>query len=172
VTQSGGFSNTFDEHFDTLVDLGSHIAHTLFGTANPAEVRPDIDFLGSVFDMLLTKTMYQVFLKQIRSAEDGLGAALQQVVEAHYKITNFKGLPYPHLSEFELKVLPPLQSHPLFDDLGLADQEVKAAYHVDMDFEVRGGTVLWDAAGNVTPPANGHNGIGRLIDWIPFIGRR
>lgn len=169
VTQSGGFGDTFDEQFDTLVDLGSHVANKLFGTTNPAEVRTDLDFLGSIFKMLLTKTMYQVFLKQIRSAEDGLGAALQQVVEAHYKITNFKGLPYPHLSAFDLKVLP-LRSHPLLDDLGLADQEVKAAYHIDMDFEVRGGTVLWDAAGNVTPPANGHHGIGRLIDWIPFIG--
>jgi hypothetical protein len=121
--------------------------------------------------MLLTKTMYQVFLKQIRSAEDGLGAALQQVVEGHYKITDFKGLPYPRLSEFELEVLK-LQSHPLFEDLGLKNQKVKAAYHVEMDFEVRGGTVLWDAAGNVTPPHNGHHGIGRLIDWIPFIGHR
>ena len=172
VTQSGGFSQTFDEQFDTLLDLGRHIAHTLFGTADPAEVRPDIDFLGSVFEMLVKKQMYQVFLKQIRSAEDGLGAALQQVVEAYYKITNIKGLPYPHLSEFELTVLP-LDSHPLFDDLGLVDSGGEG--RLPRGHGLRGAgrhrplgrRGKRDATGQ--RPQRHHRA---PIDWIPFIGRR
>jgi acetoacetate decarboxylase len=168
IKQTGGFGETINDGFDNLRDLGLHIAHRLFGTTQPGEVRPDVDFIKSIFGDFGHKRMPQVFFKQFRSAEDGLGACLQQVVEAHYQITKIKGFPYPHLQEFGLEVHQ-LDSHPLFEDLGLANQQVRAAYHIEMDFEVRGGKVLWQRCGENAAIGNG---VGGLIGRIPWFGRR
>jgi hypothetical protein len=166
VTQTGGFGSSADDNFDSLADLGRHIGKELFGTTSLDDVRPDLHFVGSAITDFLHSTMRQVFFKQFRSAEDGLGASLQQVVEAAYKITDIHGFPYPHVHDYELKVHP-LDSHPLFDDLGLAPQKVKAAYHVEMDFEVRDGHVLWERCGGSVQGSGGHGGHGGIAGWIP-----
>jgi hypothetical protein len=170
VTQTGGLSDTLDQSIDNVLDLAREFADQVFGTRDPGEVRPGIDFYVENIKNAFRGHMYQVFLKQIRSAEPGLGAALQQVVQARYDITEVHGFPHPHPSEFKFTVRE-IDSHPVITDLGLVDQEVAAAMHSRFDFEVTNGQVLWDsAAGSLAPPSNGHGGIGGLLERI--FGRR
>jgi hypothetical protein len=84
-----------------------------------------------------------VFLKQVRDVRDGLSAALQQIVEADYAILRLSARPM--LAEHQLTVHA-LDSHPVRDELGLESQTLGLAYRVEMDFDVGGGRVLWDAA--------------------------
>jgi acetoacetate decarboxylase len=144
VKQTGGFTDTIDQGIDNVIDLARALADQVFGTRDPGEVRPGISFYLDSFKNTLQGRMYQVFLKQIRSAEAGLGAALQQVVEARYDITDVHGFPHPAPAEFEFTVRQ-IDSHPVIHDLGLYDQEVVAAINVQMNFEVTNGTVLWDS---------------------------
>jgi hypothetical protein len=86
----------------------------------------------------------EVFLKQMRSIEDGTQAALQQVVEARWRVDRLRG--GPDLREHHLRVLA-LDSHPVGDDLGLRDQSIRLSYRIDMDFTLLPGRVLWPPAG-------------------------
>lgn len=163
VTETGGFTDTIDQSIDNVLDLARAFADRLFGTRDPGEVRPGIDFYLDSFRNTLKGHMYQVFFKQIRSAEAGLGAALQQVVEARYDIKEVHGFPHPHPDEFQFTVRQ-IDSHPVIEDLGLYDQEVAAAVHARLDFEITNSRVLWDSAsGSLAPPSNGHHG---PLDWL------
>ena len=166
VTQTGGFTDTIDQSIDNVLDLAREFADQIFGTRDPGEVRAGIDFHVENIKNAFEGHMYQVFLKQIRSAEPGLGAALQQVVQGRYDITEVHGFPHPHPSEFKFTVRE-IDSHPVIADLGLRDQEVAAAMHSRFEFEVTNGTVLWDSgAGSLAPPSNGHGGIAGLFERI------
>ena len=171
VTQTGGFTDTLDQSIDNVLDLARVMADRLFGTRDPGEVRLGLNFHLDNFRNTLQGHMYQVFFKQIRSAQAGLGAALQQVVEARYDIKEVHGFPHPHPSEFMFTVRQ-IDSHPVIDDLGLYDQEVAAAVHARLDFEITNSKVLWDAGSGAapTPPSNGHGPLDWLFDL--FRGRR
>jgi hypothetical protein len=84
-----------------------------------------------------------VFLKQIRDAEHGELAALQQVVEARSSVTpgslRWRRLQGP----YELSVTP-LESHPLEDELGLVSrQTIKLAFAAEFGFGMEPGVVRW-----------------------------
>jgi hypothetical protein len=166
VTQTGGFDEAMGDLTDGLLHLGKDIADKVFGTTDPWQALPDRDFIGSIFADILQMKMPQVFFKQVRSA-DGLGASLQQVIEAYYKITRIKWAPYPHLHQYKL-TMHSLDSQPLFEQLGLVDQDVMVGYHVEMGFEVQGGKVLWERFGLSASGGNGHGG---WFSWIPWLGR-
>ena len=85
----------------------------------------------------------QVFLKQIRDAEDGGRAALQQVVEARSSVTP-GSLRWRRLrGSYDLTV-ETLASHPLQDDLGLVPQQtIRWAFAAEFGFRMDSGAVRW-----------------------------
>jgi hypothetical protein len=101
-------------------------------------------FVVELVKDLIEHRMQTVFLKQIRAIEDGTGAALQQIAEAHYTVKSFRAAPLLH--SFEMTIHP-LDSQPLADELGLSSGPVHLAYECEIDFLVGGGRVVWDANG-------------------------
>ena len=84
-----------------------------------------------------------VFLKQIRDAEHGELAALQQVVEARSSVLP-GSLRWRRLrGAYELS-MNRLASHPLGDELGLApEQTVRLAFAAEFGFRMEPGVVRW-----------------------------
>jgi hypothetical protein len=84
-----------------------------------------------------------VFLKQIRDAERGELAALQQVVEASSRVTP-ETLRWRRLrGAYELSVSR-LASHPLDAELGLpTHQVIKLAFAAEFGFRMEPGIVRW-----------------------------
>jgi hypothetical protein len=101
-------------------------------------------FVSGLVKDLIQHQMQTVFLKQIRAIEDGTGAALQQIAEAHYTVKRFRAAPLLHSYDMTIH---PLDSQPLADELGLSSGPVHLAYECEIDFLVGGGRVVWDANG-------------------------
>ena len=80
--------------------------------------------------------MAQVFLKQFRDAGDGTRACYQAVVEAPVRIGQVSTLPAQ--SDHRIRVHP-LDSHPIGQELGLADQQAEVSFEVEIDFIVEDG---------------------------------
>jgi hypothetical protein len=97
-----------------------------------------VDLTDDAVDMALP----EIYLKQIRSIECGTDAALQQLCDSHATIetASFQQLP----TSYSLSIKE-VDSHPLARDLGIADQEVRVAFKITMDFRQDVGRVLWDA---------------------------
>jgi uncharacterized protein with NAD-binding domain and iron-sulfur cluster len=98
---------------------------------------------GVLAELVSQQAVRLVFLKQIRDAEDGEAAALQQVVEAHSSVTP-RTLRWRRLrGSHELSVRS-LASHPLEDELGLApDQRIRLAFAAEFGFRMEPGVVRW-----------------------------
>ncbi len=97
-----------------------------------------VDLADDAIEMALP----EIYLKQFRSIECGTDAAMQQLCDSHATIetASFQQLP----TSYALSVKK-VDSHPLAADLGIADQEVKVAFKIEMDFRQDVGRVLWDA---------------------------
>jgi uncharacterized protein with NAD-binding domain and iron-sulfur cluster len=97
-------------------------------------------------ELLSEQVVRLVFLKQVRDAEHGDLAALQQVVEARSSVTP-GSLRWRRLrGSYELSVNP-LASHPLEDELGLRpDQTITLAFGAEFGFRMDAGTVRWPSA--------------------------
>ena len=78
----------------------------------------------------------QVFLKQFRDAGDGTRACYQAVVEAPVRIGQVSTLPAQN--DHRIRVHP-LDSHPIGQELGLADQQAEVSFEVEIDFIVEDG---------------------------------
>ncbi|MBV9421512.1 MAG: acetoacetate decarboxylase family protein [Solirubrobacterales bacterium] len=141
VVQRDGPVEAAKADLSSLADIARHAADQLF---DDPRVVGDIEVGASMVVDLFEDRLPNVFLKQFRDVRDGLGAALQQVVEADYKIGRLEASPL--LREHDLTVHH-LDSHPVIDELGLKDQRLGPAYRVEMDFDVGDGRVLWDASG-------------------------
>lgn len=141
IVQRGSALDAAAADLSSLADVARHAAGRLF---EHPDVLRDIEITESLAADLLADRLPNVFLKQFRDVRDGLGAALQQVVEISYEIVKLRAAPL--LLEHQLTVHQ-LDSHPVIDELGLATQTLGLAYRVEMDFNVGGGRVLWDAAG-------------------------
>lgn len=101
---------------------------------------PGLRLVAGLASDLVRKRFPHVFLKQVRSIEDGTEAALQQITECFYEVLSIRGRPL--LREFTLTVAEP-DSHPLASELGLRSQSLNLGYEVEMDFLVGDGRVLW-----------------------------
>ena len=97
-----------------------------------------VDLSDDAVDMSLP----EIYLKQIRSIECGTDAALQQLCDSHATIEKFSFQQLP--TSYSLTIQP-IQSHPLGTDLGIANQEVKIGFKIEMNFRQDVGRVLWDA---------------------------
>ena len=99
----------------------------------------------TLLETIETHSFTQLLLKQIRDVEDGTKAALQQIVELPYTFANLSGgLDLHHWAV----TVNPLSSHPLEQELGLATQTTTVAFHVELDFTIEPGRVVWDASGS------------------------
>jgi len=130
-----------EDDFDKLVDVARHAAGQIF---DEDDVIGDfVEIAESLAEDILRDRLPNIFLKQFRSVQDGTLAAFQQVTQADYEITKLSARPV--LNEHKLTVHK-LDSHPVSEELGLDDQTLGPAYHVEMDFNVGWGHVLWDGA--------------------------
>ena len=98
---------------------------------------------AAMAEVLSDQAVRHVFLKQIRDAEFGELAALQQVVEARSSVTpdslRWRRLRGPY--ELSVKLL---ASHPLEDELGLVPtQTIKLAFAAEFGFRMEPGVVRW-----------------------------
>jgi hypothetical protein len=143
VTEASSAAGAVQADLGSLAEIARDAAGRLLGGADGLDILDDIEITASLADDLLHERMPGVFLKQFRDVRDGLGAALQQVVQTDYEIVRVHATPL--LREHALTVHP-LDSHPVIDELGLETQTLGLAYRVEMDFNVGGGRVLWDAA--------------------------
>ena len=156
----GGSADAESDEIAEGVDLSSLVAHvtsTLEPLSGLEPVEPARRSLGSVRqpleaakaravtlgELLSEQVVRHVFLKQIRDAEHGELAALQQVVEARSSVSP-GSLRWRRLrGSYELSVNQ-LASHPLEDELGLApDQTVRLAFAAEFGFRMEPGVVRW-----------------------------
>jgi hypothetical protein len=127
------------EELDSLHAAARHAHQHLHGE----HIDYGFKFVTGLVKDLLAHTLPTVFLKQIRSIEDGTGAALQQIAQARYTVKRLRALPLLHSYEMTVHAL---DSQPLGDELGLTSGPVHLAYECEIDFLVGGGRVVWDAS--------------------------
>ncbi len=126
---------------DSLVDVARH-ARDALGQIDGDPYDPTFALARDVLGDLFAQRLNSVFLKQVPDVEGSSTAALQQIVETAYTVRKFNARPL--LGRHRLTVHN-LYSQPLWDDLGLADQELDLAYRCEMDFDVHQSRVLWSA---------------------------
>jgi hypothetical protein len=141
----GGAPSPEAPQWTQLREVAEHLASEASWRSHARGLVPHlVPLLRELWQNLSEHGFAEVFLKQMRSIEDGTQAALQQVVEARWRVDRLGG--GPDLREHHLRVLP-LDSHPVGDDLGLRDQTIHLSYRIEMDFSLRPGRVLWPPAG-------------------------
>ena len=140
VVRTGTLEQAAVNDLLSLEELARDMATHVFDGGG---VLADLELAADAVDDVRADRMRGVFLKQFRDVRDGLAAALQQVVEADYKVLRLQARPM--LAEHQLTVHA-LDSHPVRTELGLESQTLGLAYRVEMDFDVGAGRVLWDAA--------------------------
>src|SRR3954471_14212161 len=125
-----------------MLEVGKWIKDVLFESRGGLDVgwRFAVEFAKD----LRAHRVDQLFLKQVRATDDGRQADLQQVVVAPAITRNVRAHQLDH--DYDLK-LHHLDSHPLGQELGLADQRVTMACRLEFDFLIEAGRVLWDARG-------------------------
>jgi uncharacterized protein with NAD-binding domain and iron-sulfur cluster len=97
--------------------------------------------LGSeLLSDLARSRMRSVFLKQLPAVAGSQGAALQQITETSYVIRRLRA--WPLAQNYRLQV-DAMDSHPLYEDLGLESQTIELSYRCEMDFDVRDSRILW-----------------------------
>jgi hypothetical protein len=123
-----------------VLAVGGWIKEVLFGGTDQVDLglRFAIDFAKG----LHAHRVDQVFLKQVRAADEGRLADLQQVVVAPAVTANVRARQLRH--DYDL-TLQRLDSHPLHTELGIADQRVTLACRMDFDFLIEAGRVDWQA---------------------------
>ena len=141
VTEGTG-ANGYDRlRFETVGDLFGELWSTARRDKKIPAPEPGwgLDLLKEAFRAELP----QLFLKQIRSADDPETAALQQLITSEAKVHRLSGRPL--FKEHHLEV-GQLDSSPVRTELGLVDQVTRLGFKVEMDFTQERGRVIWDAA--------------------------
>lgn len=98
---------------------------------------------ATLAELLAEQVVRHVFLKQIRDAEQGDLAVVQQVIEARSSVLP-GSLRWRRLrGSYELSV-ERLASHPLEEELGLSGQQtVRLAFAAEFGFRMEPGVVRW-----------------------------
>lgn len=123
--------------FKSFRELARHVAGVLM---DKPEDEPAAEELRDL--RLPEPTINQLFLRQFRDPENGLLASQQQVVKAPAVIKDFKGARLLGGHDFNLY---PHDSHPIGDQLGIADGPTLVAFEVEFDFVITEGEVLWSS---------------------------
>jgi len=140
---------------DDLASLVAHFISELDPTVGLEPARRSLDAIraplraarargAALAELLSGQVVHHVFLKQIRDAEHGELAALQQVVEARSSVLPGSALRWRRLrGTYELSINQ-LASHPLADDLGLASEHaVSLAFAAEFGFRMEPGVIRW-----------------------------
>jgi hypothetical protein len=130
---------TSDEPFRSLYELVSHAAEELI-PGDPAELARALGAVPELLSDAARHRMRSVFLKQFPAVEGSEAAALQQITETSYVIRRLSARPLGGTYRLEVH---PMDSQPLWEELGLASQTIALAYACKMDFDVRDSRVLW-----------------------------
>jgi hypothetical protein len=141
VTESRSLDDAVEADLGSLADVARHVVGRLF-RPSLGHLLGDVEVTAALTADLLAERMPNVFLKQVRDVGDGDAAALQQITALDYKIVSISAAPL--LYEHQLEVFE-LDSHPVREELGLISQTLGVAYKAEMEFDVGGGRVLWDA---------------------------
>jgi len=140
VTPGDGEPPGGRRRFGSLEDCARHFAHELLDLGDDF-IWPGLRFTATLLEDMASHRLREIFLKQFRAIEDGHRAALQQVVDTTMTVPRFSA---ELLGEHHVTVTQ-LESEPLGDELGLADQTTMLGVRIEMDFVVHTGTVLWSA---------------------------
>jgi hypothetical protein len=141
ITETKSLEGAAAADITSLAEVARHVVGRLFHPSL-GHLLGDIEVTESLTADLLAERMPNVFLKQVRDVCDGDRAALQQITALDYRIVRMSAAPL--LYEHELQVSE-LDSHPVGAELGLASQTLAVAYEAELEFDVGGGRVLWDA---------------------------
>jgi len=126
VVQNESPEDGAEAELDSLVDVARDAAGRLL---DDSDVIGDFEIAESLLSDVITNRLPNVFLKQMRSVQDGLLASFQQVTQADYEVTKLSARPVP--LEHQLTVHQ-LDSHPVITELGLESQSLGLAYSVEM----------------------------------------
>ena len=126
--------------FDILGELFAEFWSTVWD--DDGFLIPDLDLVPDLLKTAFRAELPELFLKQIRTADDPDGAALQQVVLSAAKVKRLSARPL--LGDYRLEVCG-IDSCPLVGELGLRDQTAGMGFKVEMDFVQEAGQVIWDA---------------------------
>jgi hypothetical protein len=132
-------------HFVSQLDPGS-ASHFPEPARRSARVRVDAARarVATLAELASEQIVRHVLLKQIRDAEHGELAALQQVVEARSNVVG--SLQWRRLRGSYDVSINQLDSHPLGEELGLApEQTVRLAFVAQFGFRMEPGVVRWPA---------------------------
>lgn len=140
LTPAGGERSEVDLAIGDVIGFGRWLKEVLFDGDDGVEL--GLRFAAGFARDLHAHRVAQVFLKQVRATEDGRRADLQQVVVAPAVTKDVRARQLRH--DYDLR-LHHLDSHPLHEELGLADQRVTLAARLDFDFLIEAGRVLWSA---------------------------
>lgn len=153
--------------------LVRHLVGDMPELAEGAEVvLGEIQLTAGLVADLLAGRVGQVFLKQFRDATDGTRACYQAVVEAPVQIRRVESA--LSLRDWEIDVHP-LDSHPIDVELGVADQQARLAFDIEIDFELEngyevGGRMVVPGAPPTPPLMPGLDGSGSAIEaaarWV------
>jgi hypothetical protein len=140
---------------DDLASLIAHFVSELDPTVDLEPARRSFDAVrvplraarargAAIADLLSGQVVRHVFLKQIRDAEQGELAALQQVVEARSSVLPGSSLRWRRLrGRYELSINE-LDSHPLAADLGLSSKyDISLAVAAEFGFRMEPGVIRW-----------------------------
>jgi uncharacterized protein with NAD-binding domain and iron-sulfur cluster len=125
--------------FHSLFELVSHAAEELF-PGDPVELARALGAGPELLSDVARHRMRSVFLKQFPAVEGSEAAALQQITETSYVIRRLRARLLGGTYRLEVH---PMNSQPLFEELGLESQTIDLAYVCEMDFDVRDSRVLW-----------------------------
>jgi hypothetical protein len=132
-------------HLEPLRDI-AHAARLVRDVVLPDRgsgiVLPGWNLIKSLIEEAWRPEMPQVFLRQFRSAENGLLASQQQIVEASIKMNQETLHLIDHRYAFTLQQI---DSHPFGTELGIHDQEVPFGIRITGQLMQEDGVVVWQA---------------------------
>ena len=102
---------------------------------------PGLQFAENLFDDVYKMQIPQIFLKQSRSMVDGLKADYQAIIKAPARINDLQSI--TELPDYRITIHHQ-DSYPIFDDMGIQNQQSLISFNVKMDFTIENGQVLWE----------------------------
>ena len=102
---------------------------------------PGLQFAENLFDDVYRMQIPQIFLKQSRSMVDGLKADYQAIIKAPARINDLQSI--TELPDYRITIHHQ-DSYPIFDDMGIRNQQSLISFNVKMDFTIENGQVLWE----------------------------
>lgn len=138
--------------WNSMSDAHEELKELMWDLENGEIVIPGLHLAEDIWQDIEKREINQVFLKQIRSATQGLGADFQNVNEVRSVVTKFNGASLVNKHKLTLH---PLDSDPITKELGINSQEALLSWVVDMDFTQGKSDVIWQWGAKSEPERKG-----------------